>query len=300
MSLAEPLPEARLRARRWTAMRRYLVLSPPLLWTVVFMFVPYLTLVVYSVWRAEFPLAVPDFQFGNYVTIFTDPQYRNVFLRTLKIASLVSLCALLLAFPYAYFLVFRVRSPGWRLALYMAVVAPLWVSYLLRAYTWKTILGTNGILNSFLISAGLIDEPLTVLLYNQAAMVLTLTYVFIPFMVMPIYAALEKIPPSLHEASADLGEGHLSTFFKVTLPLAMPGVIAGFTMTFCLSFGDFIAPMLVGGPDGQMIAGVIATQFGAALNWPLGSALALTMLVFILVLISASDRLERVGQGRLA
>lgn len=300
MSLAPAIPAARLRARRRTAMRRYLVLSPPLLWTIVFMFLPYLTLVTYSFWRAEFPLAVPDFQLGNYATILADPQYRNVFLRTLKIASLVSLCALLLAFPYAYFLVFRVRSPGLRLVLYMAVVAPLWVSYLLRAYTWKTILGTNGILNSFLISAGLIDEPLTVLLYNQAAMVLTLTYVFIPFMVMPIYAALEKIPPSLHEASADLGEGRLATFCKVTLPLAVPGIIAGFTMTFCLSFGDFIAPMLVGGPDGQMIAGVIATQFGAALNWPLGSALALTMLVFILLLISASDRLERLGQGRLS
>ena len=128
---------------------------------------------------------------------------------------------------------------------------------------------------------------------------MTLTYVFSPFMVMPIYAALEKIPPSLIEASADLGESRMATFLKITLPLSMTGVVAGFTMTFCLAFGDFIAPILVGGPDGLMIANVIASQFGAALNWPLGSALALVMLVIVLCVISASDRFERLGKGAL-
>ena len=282
-----------------TRFRTALVLSPPLLWTIVFMFVPYTILLVYSFWRAQFPLFVPDFQLGNYRTLITDPQYLNVLLRTLKIAGLVSISAVILAYPYAYFLVFKVRRPGVRLALYMAVVAPLWVSYLLRAYTWKTILGTQGVLNSFLVSAGILDEPSSVFLYNHTAMVLTLTYVFIPFMVMPIYAALEKIPPSLIEASRDLGEGAFATFRKVTLPLSLTGVIAGFTMTFCLSFGDFIAPFLVGGPDGAMVANVIASQFGAALNWPLGSALALVMLVIVLGIISVSDRFERLGHGRL-
>ncbi len=281
-------------------LRQFLVLSPPLLWTVLFMFAPYTILVVYSFWRAQFPLAVPDFQFGNYIEIFTDPQYARVLLRTAKIAGLVSLLALLLAFPYAYFLAFKVRKPGLRLTLYMAVVAPLWVSYLLRAYTWKTILGTEGLLNSFLMSTGILSEPSSVFLYNQTAMVVTLTYVFIPFMVMPIYAALEKIPPNLIEASGDLGEGAIATFARITVPLAMPGIVAGFTMTFCLSFGDFISPILVGGPDGLMIANVIAAQFGAALNWPLGSALALVMLVIVLGIITASDRFERLGQARLS
>ena len=285
---------------RGNKLRAALVLSPPLLWTVVFMFVPYTILLVYSFWRAQFPLFVPDFQLGNYKTLITDPQYLNVLLRTLKIAGLVSICSLVLAYPYAYFLVFKVKRPGVRLALYMAVVAPLWVSYLLRAYTWKTILGTQGILNSFLMSTGILHEPSSVFLYNQTAMVLTLTYVFIPFMVMPIYAALEKIPGSYIEASRDLGENAFSTFIKVTFPLSLTGVVAGFTMTFCLSFGDFIAPFLVGGPDGAMVANVIASQFGAALNWPLGSALALVMLVIVLLIISASDRFERFGQGRLA
>jgi spermidine/putrescine transport system permease protein len=281
-------------------LRRALMLSPPLLWTVVFMFVPYTLLVIYSFWRTEFPLFVPDFQLGNYAELIRDPQYVRVLWRTMRIAAMVSVFSLLLAFPYAYFLVFKVRRPGLRLVLYMAVVAPLWVSYLLRAYTWKTILGTEGILNSFLVSTGILAEPSALFLYNQTAMVLTLTYVFIPFMVMPIYAALEKIPTSLKEASADLGRGRAATFFKVTLPLSLPGVIAGFTMTFCLAFGDFIAPVLVGGPDGQMVANVIASQFGAALNWPLGSALALVMLVIVLGIISVSDRFERLGQARLS
>ncbi|WP_163268484.1 ABC transporter permease [Chelativorans alearense] len=280
-------------------LRSAAVLSPPLLWTVVFMFVPYSILLVYSFWKTQYPIFVPAFQLGNYMELVRDPQYLRVLLRTLKIAGLVSFFALVLAYPYAYFLVFKVKRPSVRLTLYMAVVAPLWVSYLLRAYTWKTILGTQGVLNSFLVSTGILSEPSSIFLYNQAAMVLTLTYVFIPFMVMPIYAALEKIPPSLKEASADLGENRLATFLKVTLPLSMTGIVAGFTMTFCLAFGDFIAPFLVGGPDGVMIANVIASQFGAALNWPLGSALAVVMLVIVLGIISASDRFERLGAGRL-
>ncbi|MDW4551640.1 ABC transporter permease [Defluviimonas sp. D31] len=280
-------------------LKQYLVLSPPLAWTILFMFVPYTVLLIYSFWQTQFPLFVPDFQFGNYRQILTDPQYARVLLRTIKIAGLVSAFSLLLAYPYAYFLVFKVRRSGVRLALYMAVVAPLWVSYLLRAYTWKTILGTEGLLNSFLVSTGILSEPSALFLYNQAAMIVTLTYVFIPFMVMPIYAALEKIPTSMIEASADLGESAFATFLKITLPLSIPGIVAGFTMTFCLAFGDFIAPILVGGPDGLMIANVIASQFGAALNWPLGSALALVMLVIVLGIISASDRFERFGKARL-
>jgi spermidine/putrescine transport system permease protein len=197
-------------------------------------------------------------------------------------------------------LVFKVKSQKYRQILYMAVVAPLWVSYLLRAYTWKTILGTTGILNSFLLSIGILSEPSSVFLYNQTAMILTLTYVFIPFMVMPIYSVLEKIPKSLKEASYDLGFGRTKTFFSVTLPLSVPGIVAGFTMTFCLTFGDFIAPFLVGGPDGLMIANVIASQFGAALNWPLGAALALVMIVIVLTIVTIADFFERFGKGKFA
>ena len=276
------------------------VVSGPFLWTLVFLFVPYMVMFTYSFYLKKFPTFVPAFEFVNYLTIISDPQYYQVLLRTAKIAICVAVSAFLIGYPLTYFLVFKVKSDKLRSVLYMAVIVPLWVSYLLRAYTWKTILGTQGILNSFLVSVGILAEPSPVFLYNQAAMVMTLTYVFIPFMVMPIYAALEKIPPSLIEASADLGEGRFATFLKITLPLSVTGVVAGFTMTFCLAFGDFIAPFLVGGPDGLMIANVIASQFGAALNWPLGSALALVMLVMVLGIISLSDRFERLGQGKLS
>lgn len=280
-----------------TALRRNLsgalVLGIPMAWIVLFMLVPYGIIATYSFWIKAYPTFKPAFQFGNYVTLFTDPQYVQVLLRTLKISALVSAASLALAYPFAYWLVFRCRWQGVRTWLYMAVIAPLWVSYLLRAYIWKTILGTEGILNSFLMWAGITDAPTDIFLYNQFAMILTLTYIFIPFMVMPIYTALERIPPNLTEASADLGMNPWQTFLKVTLPLSMPGIAAGFTLTFCLSFGDFIAPFLVGGPDGNLIASVIQTQFGSALNWPLGSALSIVMLVIVLSIVSLSDRLER-------
>ena len=178
----------------------------------------------------------------------------------------------------------------------MAVIAPLWVSYLLRAYTWKTILGSQGVLNTFLVWTGILAEPTDVLLYNQFSMVVTLTYIFIPFMVMPIYTALEKIPKNLVEAAGDLGVTPWGTLWKVIWPLSLPGVIAGATFTFCLTFGDFIAPVLVGGPDGVMIANVITSQYGAALNWPLGSALAIIMLIIVLATIELSDRAQRAGR----
>ena len=272
-----------------------LVVGIPILWIAFFMLLPYGIIVVTSFWLKKYPSFIPDFQFGNYITLFTDPQYVLVILRTLKIAILVSIASFLLAYPFAYYLVFRCKSAALRAWLYMAVIAPLWVSYLLRAYIWKTILGTEGVLNSLLINIGIIDEPSSIFLYNQFSMVVTLTYIFIPFMVMPIYTALEKIPTNLVEASADLGMGPWRSFWHVTLPLSLPGVAAGFTLTFCLSFGDFIAPFLVGGPDGNLIANVIATQFGAALNWPLGSALSIVMLVIVLSIVSLSDRMERKG-----
>lgn len=273
-----------------------LILGVPILWILLFMLLPYGVLLTYSFWLKKYPLFVPAFQFGNYWTLMTDPQYFRVLTRTLKIAALVSICSLLLAYPFAYFLVFRLKNATARALLFMAIVAPLWVSYLLRAYIWKTILGTQGILNSFLMNTGIIDQPSDLFLYNQFAMVITLTYIFVPFMVIPIYTALEKIPRNLTEASADLGMGPLQTFWKITLPLSIPGIVAGFTLTFCLSFGDFIAPFLVGGPDGAMVSSVIASQFGAALNWPLGSALAVVMLVIVLTIVSLSDYFEQSGK----
>lgn len=271
------------------------LVSAPFLWTMVFLFIPYMVMFTYSFYVKKYPTFVPAFEFVNYIAIVSDPQYYQVMLRTARIAFMVAASALLIAYPLAYFLVFKIRSDKLRAALYMAVIVPLWVSYLLRAYTWKTILGSNGILNSFLVWSGLLDAPTDIFLYNQFSMVVTLTYIFVPFMVMPIYMALEKIPRSLIEASKDLGVGPFRTFLRVTLPLSMPGVIAGATFTICLTFGDFVASFLVGGPNGAMIATIIQSQFGATLNWPLGAALSIVMLVIVLGIISLSDRLERSG-----
>jgi len=274
----------------------YLLISGPLLWTLVFLFVPYLIMFSYSFYLTQFPLFIPAFQLGNYVQIFTEPQYYQVLLRTTKIAILVASSAVMLAYPLAYFLVFKIKSDRVRMVLYMAVIVPLWVSYLLRSYTWKTILGREGVLNSFLVWIGILDKPTDIFLYNHFSMVVTLTYIFIPFMVMPIYTSLEKIPQNLIEASKDLGLGPIRTFLNVTLPLSMPGVIAGATFTYCLTFGDFIAPFLVGGPNGMMIANVITSQFGASMNWPLGAALSVIMLFVVLTIITVSDRFERAGR----
>jgi spermidine/putrescine transport system permease protein len=195
--------------------------------------------------------------------------------------------------------VFKVKSSRVRLMLYVATIIPLWVSYLLRAYTWKTILGSEGILNSLLMWIGITDEPVTFFLYNQTAMVITMAYIFTPFMVMPLFATLEKIPRSLIEGSKDLGVGPYRTFLKITLPLSVPGILAGFTFTFCLAAGDFISPILVGGPYSNMIANVVATQFGMAMNWPLGSAIAVVILIIVVAILTISDRFERVGRLNL-
>lgn len=283
--------------RRWMSFA--VIFAGPFLWTLVFLVIPYLIMFAVSFYSRKFPLFVPDFQFGNYVQIFSEPQYVQVLYRTFKISALVALVSLALGYPIAYYLAFCIESERWKMAIYMAVIVPLWVSYLLRAYIWKTLLGTSGVLNSFLMSTGLISEPSDLFLYNQTAMVITLTYIFIPFMVMPIYAALEKIPRNLIEASHDLGEGPFQTFLKVILPLSVGGILAGATLTFCLCFGDFVAPTLVGGPDGIMISNILQSQFGASLNWPLGAAISTIILLIVLGVLALSDRLERTGRVNL-
>ena len=261
--------------------------------------IPYLIMFTLSFYSRKFPFHVPDLQLGNYAVLLSDPQYFVVFLRTLKVALLVSITSFLISFPLAYFLARKVYSKRLQLILYVATIIPLWVSYLLRAYTWKTILGSEGVLNSFLIWIGLIETPVSFFLYNQFAMVITMSYIFLPFMVMPIYASLEKIPDNLFNAAKDLGANRLKTFFDITLPLSSPGVIAGFTFTFCMASGDFISPVLVGGPYSNMIANVVTSQFGLAMNWPLGSAIAVVMLFLVLSVISLSDRAERAGRVNL-
>jgi spermidine/putrescine transport system permease protein len=197
----------------------------------------------------------------------------------------------LLGYPLAYFLSFCAGAK--KDLLYQLVIIPLWVSYLVRAYAWKTILGSDGVLNTLLQYAHLTKHPLEFLLYSPFAVVLTLTHIYTPFAILPIYAALEHIPRNLVEASHDLGATPAQTFWKVIFPLSIPGVLAGATFAFVLSLGDFLAPLLLGGPSGIMISNIVVSLFGAAYNWPLGAAISLCMLLLVVSLLFLSERLEK-------
>jgi len=207
------------------------------------------------------------------------------------IAARVTIFSLLLGYPLAYYLSFHA---GKRKDLfYQLVIIPLWVSYLVRAYAWKTILGSDGVLNTLLQYLHVIKHPLEFLLYSPFAVVLTLTHIYTPFTLLPIYASLEHIPRPLVEASQDLGASPLQTFWRVILPLSIPGVLAGATFAFVLSLGDFLAPLLLGGPSGIMISNIVVSLFGAAYNWPLGAAISFCMLALVLGLLFVSENLEK-------
>ncbi|MFL5975212.1 MAG: ABC transporter permease, partial [Solirubrobacterales bacterium] len=213
--------------------------------------------------------------------------------RTVLLAAIVTAVDIALAFPLAWFMA-RVAAPRWRTLLFLAVVVPLWSSILVRIFAWRTILGGSGVLNSVLIDLGILDKPSSAFLYNDNAIAITWAYVWLPFMVLPLYTALEKIPNSYLEASRDLGAGGWTTFRRVVLPLAFPGLVAGSTFVFALTMGDFVAPQLVGGGS-QVLGGAIKDRFGVAADYPFGAALAmltLVTLVAFLVLTRRSNALE--------
>src|SRR5438105_10862917 len=195
----------------------------------------------------------------------------------MRIAGSVMALALLLGYPLAYYLSFYAGKR--KDLLYQLVIIPLWVSYLVRAYAWKTILGSDGVLNTSLQYLHVTRHPAEFLLYSPFAVVLTLTHIYTPFAFLPIYAALEHIPRQLIEASHDLGASRWQTFLKVVLPLSMPGVLAGATFAFVFSLGVFLAPLLVGGPSGIMISDLVVSSSGAAFNWRLRAAISRRLLV---------------------
>ena len=209
------------------------------------------------------------------------------------IAARVMLFSMLLGYPLAYFLSFH--AGGRKDLFYQLVIIPLWVSYLVRAYAWKTILGTDGVLNTLLQYVHLTQHPLDFLLYSPFAVVLTLTHIYTPFTFLPIYASLEHIPRNLVEASHDLGASPAQTFWRVIFPLSIPGVLAGATFAFVLSLGDFLAPLLLGGPSGIMISNIVVSLFGAAYNWPLGAAISFCMLALVLACSSSRSAWKRNG-----
>ena len=268
------------------------VTVPPLLWVTAFLLVPYALLFCYSFWSVSAQQTiVHNWNLQNYLQLIRNPTYLSVLFRSLRIATAVTLLALLLGYPLAYFLSFHATKR--KDLLYQLVIIPLWASYLVRGYAWKIILGSDGVLNGLLQYLHITRQPVEFFLYSPFAVVLTLTHIYTPFTFLPIYASLEHIPRSLVEASHDLGASPLSTFRRAILPLSLPGVLAGATFAFVLTLGDFLAPLLVGGASGIMISNIVVSLFGAAYNWPLGAAISLCMLLLVLGLLFATERLER-------
>lgn len=268
-----------------------LVAVPPILWVALFLLLPYLLMFIHSFWAVQDGAIVHHWNIANYGTLFSNPLYVEVLFRTARIAASVTILSVLLGYPLAYFLSFH-GGPRKEL-LYQLVIVPLWVSYLVRGYAWKTILGSDGVLNGFLQHLHVTREPVSAFLYSPFAVVLMLTHIYTPFVFLPIFASLEHIPRPLIEASQDLGANPRSTFFRVILPLSLPGLLAGATFAFVLSLGDFLAPLLVGGSSSTMIANVVQSLFGAAYDWPLGAAISVFILILTIALLSVTQRVEK-------
>jgi spermidine/putrescine transport system permease protein len=271
---------------------RVAITLPPLLWVAVFLLVPYALLFCYSFWSlSPTQTIVHSWTLNNYRELFRVNVYLQTLFRSMSIAARVMIFSLLLGYPLAYYL--SLHAGKSKDLFYQLVIIPLWVSYLVRAYAWKTILGSDGVLNTLLQYVHLTKHPAEFLLYSPFAVVLTLTHIYTPFAFLPIYASLEHIPRNLVEASHDLGASPFQTFWRVIFPLSIPGVLAGATFAFVLSLGDFLAPLLLGGPSGIMISNIVVSLFGAAYNWPLGAAISLCMLALVLALLFISENLEK-------
>lgn len=299
---------------RWTAalLRRLgfsgrgLVVAAPVLWLLVFFLIPFL--VVAKISLSESAIARPPYlpiwdwdglmlnirlNFENFAYLWQDPLYVKAYFFSIRVTFVSAVLALLIGYPMAYYIA---RSPEPRRTfLLMMVVLPFWTSFLLRVYAWQGFLRSNGVINNFLMWLGVIDQPL-VMLQTNGAVYLGIVYTYLPFMILPLYATLVKLEESLLEASADLGAHPMTTFFHITLPLSMPGIIAGFMLVFIPAIGEFVIPELLGGPDTLMIGRVLWNEFFSNRDWPVASAVAIAMLVAvvapIMILKSVQARVE--------
>jgi spermidine/putrescine transport system permease protein len=264
---------------------------PPLLWVTLFLVIPYVLMFAHSFWLVRDGVILHQWNLHNYAKLFQNAVYLEVLFRSMRIAAGVTLLSLLLGYPLAYYMSFYagVRKD----VLYQLVIVPLWVSYLVRGYAWKTILGSQGVLNGFLQYLHITHEPVSFFLYSPFAVILMLTHIYTPFVFLPLYASLEHIPRNLIEASQDLGASPRKTFLRIILPLSLPGLLAGATFAFVLALGDFLAPLLVGGPSSIMIANIVQSLFGTAYEWPLGSAISVCILLITVTLLFLTERLEK-------
>jgi len=265
--------------------RGFTLLSPTLLLMLLALAAPLVILFTLSFWLQDYLEFIKTFSLNNYAEFFNKPIYPKTLLKSIRISGLVTLATVLLAYPMAYFIAFRVTKN--KLVWLILITVPFWTSYLLRVFAWKIMLGYNGVINSGLKGIGIIAEPLEFLLYNPTAVVITLAHAWAAFAILPIYVSLEKIDRSLLEAARDLGEGAFMTFLRVTLPLSLPGLIAASLLVFIPTVGDYVTPSLVGGPRGIMIGNLIQSMFGKAQNWPLGAALSVISMFTVTLVVCA-------------
>ncbi len=306
MSTAEAIPQMGLTARvlsKFGLNGRALVIAVPLLWLTVFFLIPFL--VVAKISFSEAMIARPPYaplweygengefiwnaQLGNYAYLWEDSLYVNSYLSSIKIAAISTIFALLVGYPMAYYIA-RAEEPK-RTLLLLLVILPFWTSFLLRVYAWIGFLKSNGVINNILMSLGIINEPI-VMLQTDFAVYLGIVYTYLPFMILPLYANLVKLDGSLLEASGDLGAKPATTFFRITQPLSMPGVIAGCMLVFIPAIGEFVIPSLLGGPDTLMIGKVLWNEFFSNRDWPVASAVAIAMLALLVIPIMVLRRAQ--------
>ena len=268
------------------------LVSPAFLYALLLLAAPLATIVLFSFWTQQFLTIDRTFTFSNYQEALTDPLYRTLMLRSLVISAAVTATTVILAFPIAYFISFRVQPRHKSLWLFLITI-PFWTSYLIRVFLWRVILAFDGPVNGSLMTLGVIDQPLPFILYNPVSVVITLSHAFAPFAILPIFVSLEKIDRSLIEAARDLGESRAMTFLRVTLPLAMPGILGAIVIVFIPTIGDYVTPRLVGGANGTMISNMIYAQIFDLQNRPMGATLAVVaMVAVVLSLLWGATRLR--------
>jgi len=268
--------------KRWArseAVNGYMMISPTLIYAILLLAAPLVTLVAYSFFTDGYLVVIPDLTTANYAQAWSDPIFRAILTRSVIVSALVTLVTVVLAFPIAYFISFHVPATQKSRWLFLITI-PFWTSYLIRVFQWKVILNYNGVINSILTGLGLTDHPLQ-MLNSIGAISITLAHAYAPFAILPIFVSLEKIDRSLLEAGLDLGENRLMTFWRVTLPLAMPGVIGAVMIVFIPTIGDYVTPELIGGGKLPMVANVIYQQLLKIDNKPLGSAMAISAMLAV-------------------
>jgi putrescine transport system permease protein len=285
-------------ASRDAVWSRRIVIALPYLWLLLFFAAPFAIVAAISLGENT-PDAVPPVTLSwsgmTYAQLFADALYPAAYLNSLRIAAIATAVTLLIGYPMAYAIA---RAPaGWHGPLLMAVILPFWTSFLIRIYAWIGILSETGLLNQLLRGTGLVENPGTIL-GTEGAIYLGIAYAYLPFMVLPLYAALEKMDPALLEAAADLGAQPWRAFLTVTLPLSMPGVLGGCLLVFIPAVGEFIIPDLLGGTETLMIGKVLWDEFFSNSDWPMASAVATAMLLVLVVPIVLFQRARARGLAR--